>query len=233
MDNIVNVGFIIGVLMIIGGIIWYFIDSIKSKKIYLSFLELNLPKVAEDIIKDILSDKPDSTSVEDILRFSEQFFVNNDDLYLNGIEYIKYEMLEYINDYIYNTVQGRFTKYLMNKNINIDSQIILDALDEVLTTNGSDGQKMYNKLIKLLTEYVSDTLDDIQKEEDEAVKMHEDYENETVENVADYNGELDKSEYDIARENFQPVGNEYPDEENLDDIPEELVEIIERSEKDI
>ena len=50
------------------------------------------------------------------------------------------------------------------------------------------------------------------------------------ENIAgvEYNGEFDKSEYEIGREN--DVEQEYPDEENLDDIPEELVEVIEGSE---
>ena len=45
--------------------------------------------------------------------------------------------------------------------------------------------------------------------------------------------EYDKSEYDIARENFETKEIEYPDEENLDDIPEELVEIVENSEEEI
>ena len=208
----------------------YIADAINSKKVYLMSLELNLPTVAENVINDILSNDSDSTSVGDIFNFASQFMMNEDP-YLCGIEFIKHKMLEYTNNYIDNTVRGKLVKHMLKSIINSDSQIITDALDNILTSNGSDGETMYNNLIKLLTNYSTDKLDSIKKEENEAAAISEKYENETVEDVAEYNGELDKSEFDIARENFVPVGNEYPDEENLDEIPEELVEIVASSEE--
>ena len=219
---------ILFIALIIVAIISFIIRSIKSKNTYLLYLKASLPTVAENIIENILSDEEGSITINDIFDFESQYMLGSTDIYVSIIELVKHKMLLYIQEYIESNIHNQFIKKLLGK-VTKDSDIILDAIDVTLLSNDS---KLYNKLIKLIYDHLFNWNEEVEKEEKEAAKIAEDYENETVENVPEYNGELDKSEFDIARENFEPTGAEYPEEENLDEIPEELIEIVAMSEED-
>jgi hypothetical protein len=221
--NIIILSIILLIIVVISAII----GSIKSKNTYLLYLKSSLPVVAENIIQDILDDNPDSTSIDDILNFKNQFMIDTE-LYTTTLELVKHKMISYIKEYIDRNVSNTFVKNMLNK-INSDSDIIIDAVELALTSNENE---LYDKLIKLLYDHAFNRLNEIEKEDKKAEKIAEDYENETVEDVVEYNGELDKSEFDVARENFEPTGADYPEEEDLNEIPEELVEIIAMSEED-
>ena len=214
---------ILSIILIIIAIAIYLVVSNNSKNIYLEYLKCNLPTVAENIIQNILDDE---YSINEIISLNN----SNYDLYLKCMDFVRVEMNKYIDDYINNNIKEKFVSKLVKDFIKLDPSVIGDAIDLTLLHNGSDGENMYNKLIKLLSNYSSNKISGIEKEEAEAIEVAESYENETVEDVAEYNGEFDKSEYDIARENFETKEIEYPEEENLDEIPEELVEIIAGSE---
>ena len=217
--------------LIIIGIILLVINSINnSKKLYLKYLKCNLPTVAENVIQRILDNIEDYTIADIISSY------NNSDLYLSCIDFVRDEMNKYIDKYIdlhvNDGITGKIVSKIIKNKITSDISIIDDAIDLTLIHNGSNGESMYNELIKLLSNYSSDKLSEMEKEDKEAQEIAEAYENESVEDVAEYNGEFDKSEFDIARENFEPLEVEYPEEENLDEIPEELVEIVEQSKQD-
>ena len=220
--------FILSIItLIIIGVVGVTITNRNIRDTYIAALKIQLPDVARNVIENILSNEPDSITIEDIINFGNDYIPS--DIYLSGIELIKDKLLEYINEYIDKCVTEKTIKIMLKKSIaNIDSELILDAIDKIMLSEEKDenGETLYSRFVKLLHNYVSGKLNQIDKEEKEAEIIAEQYENETVENVPEYNGELDKSEFDIARENFQPVGAEYPEEENLDEIPEELVEII-------
>ena len=220
--------FILSIItLIIIGVVGVTITNRNIRDTYIAVLKNQLPDVARNIIENILSNEPDSITIEDIINFGNDYIPS--DIYLSGIELIKDKLLEYINEYIDKCVTEKTIKIMLKKSIaNIDSDLILDAIDKIMLSEEKDenGETLYSRFVKLLHNYISGKLNQIDKEEKEAEIIAEQYENETVENVPEYNGELDKSEFDIARENFQPVGAEYPEEENLDEIPEELVEII-------
>ena len=221
--NIIILSIILLIIVVISSII----GCIKSKNTYLLYLKSSLPVVAENIIENILDDNPNSISIDDILSFKDQFMIDTE-LYTTTLELVKHKMLLYIKEYIDRNVSNTFVKNMLNK-ITRDSDIITDAVELALTSNENE---LYDKLIKLLYDHAFNRLNEIEKEDKEAEKIAEDYENETVEDVVEYNGELDKSEFDVARENFEPTGADYPEEEDLNEIPEELVEIIAMSEED-
>ena len=227
---IVNYTILSFFIVLIVGVIIFTISSIKSRNTYLKYLNVNLPTVAENIINDIVEKK---ITVEDINTWmwnnsTTMTTSNTTDLFIIAMEYVKEKISEYINKYIDENVRNKFVAKLLRDLINLDPSIISSAIDTILDSSNKDGKEIYNNLISVIYDHATDTIDKIEKEESKAAEVAEAYENETVDDVAEYNGEFDKSEYDIARENA--VEQEYPDEENLDEIPEELVEIVAGSE---
>ena len=224
--NYIILSFII--LVIIAAII-FLVSSIRSRNTYLKYLKTNLPTVAENIINDIIEKK---ITIKDISIWNSDKDAETE-IFLVTIEYIKDGITKYILNFIDENVKNKFVAKLLKDIVTLDPSIISEAIDVVLDSSNTEGKKIYNNLLNVVYDHVTDRIKDIDKEEAKAAEIAEAYENETVEDVAEYNGEYDKSEYDIARENFETKEIEYPDEENLDDIPEELVEIVENSEEEI
>lgn len=214
-------------IVLLIGLIIFTISSIKSRNTYLKYLKVNLPTVAENIINDIIEKK---ITVEDI----NMWVWNNrttittsetTDLFIISMDYIKNKITDYVNDYIKENVRNKFVAKLLKDLISLDPSIISTSIDTILDSSTKEGKEIYNKLLDVIYNHVEDTVDKIEKEEAKAVEIAEAYENETVEDVAEYDGEFDADEHSQQLEEV-----EYPDEENLDEIPEELIEIVAGSE---
>ena len=222
-ETCIIISFII--LVVVAAII-FLVSSIKSRNTYLKYLETNLPTVAENIINDIIEKK---ITINDIFLWYNNIRDTEitEDFFIVVINYIKDDIEKYIINYIDQNVRNKFVAKLLKDIVKLDPTIISDAIDTILSSSTKKGKEIYNKLLDVIDDHTKDVIEKINKEEEKAAKLAEAYENENVAGV-EYNGEFDKSEYEIGRENT--VEQEYPDEENLDDIPEELVEIVEGSE---
>ena len=222
-ESCIIISFII--LVVISAII-FLVSSIKSRNTYLKYLKTNLPTVAENIINDIIEKK---ITINDIFLWYNNIRDTEitEDFFIVVINYIKDDIEKYIINYIDQNVRNKFVAKLLKDVVKLDPTIVSDAIDTILSSSTKKGKEIYNKLLDVIYDHTKDVIEKINKEEEQAVKVAEAYENENVAGV-EYNGEFDKSEYEIGRENT--VEQEYPDEENLDDIPEELVEIVEGSE---
>ena len=222
-ESCIIISFII--LVVIAAII-FLVSSIKSRNTYLKYLEANLPTVAENIINDIIEKK---ITINDIFLWYNNIRNREitEDFFIVVINYIKDDIEKYIINYIDQNIRNKFVAKLLKDVVKLDPTIISNAIDTILSSSTKKGKEIYNKLLDVIDDHTKDVIEKINKEEEQAVKVAEAYENENIAGV-EYNGEFDKSEYEIGREN--DVEQEYPDEENLDDIPEELVEVIEGSE---
>ena len=217
-NNIIILAAILFIILI--GIV---IHIMSSRNTYLAYLKTNLIMLAENILEGIIDNEPGYT-IQDIIDFN----ISESDLHLNCIQFIKSKMYKYVDSFITDNVTNKIVAKMLRDLLKIDDSIVSDALESVLT---ADDGTIYNGLLQLLSNHSKNVLSEMEKEDKEAKEIAESYENETI-TVDEYNGEFDKSEYDIARENFESTEIEYPEEENIDDIPEELVEIIAQSESD-
>lgn len=218
MENYIIISFII---LVVASVVIWAISSIKSRNTYLKYLKTNLPTVAENIIHDILDKK---ITMDDIFVFNSEGKATafTTDFFIMAINYIKNHLENYIIKYIEENVRNKFVAKLLKDFVKLDPSIITEAIDVVLDSSNKEGKELYDKLLDTAYAYAINTLDSIEEEESKALEEALAYENETVENVSEYNGEFD------TMEEVEEI--EYPDEENLDDIPEELVEIVAGSE---
>lgn len=220
MEKYIIISFII---LVVASVVIWAISSVKSRNTYLKYLKTNLPTVAENIINDILDKK---ITMDDIFVFNSEGKATafTTDFFVMVINYIKTNLENYVVKYIEENVRNKFVKKLLKDIIKLDPSIVTEAIDIVLDSSNKEGKELYDKLLDTAYSYAVNALDSIEEEESKALEEALAYENETVENAPEYNGEFDTDEH------VQQIDIEYPDEENIDDIPEELVEIVAGSE---
>ena len=80
--------FILSIItLIIIGVVGVTITNRNIRDTYIAVLKNQLPDVARNIIENILSNEPDSITIEDIINFGNDYIPS--DIYLSGIELFK------------------------------------------------------------------------------------------------------------------------------------------------